>query len=205
MKQGFFLYGIYIFRNKFSVHQTVQDTAYIFPDKTLTGFSFLYMATVIAQIAPDFAVFFFLVKICFFHFINNTIVFFIFLPLFYIPANVYLIPEKIFPGIIFCTQPFRNIFHDFCNILIIMGAPEGIVSGSFIVFAVLFSRQKGILPLCMLDVPFYDRRKKTQKPLQVAVSEVKSRKMENPECILCGTCIDNCKQGVIKYSFSRRE
>jgi NAD-dependent dihydropyrimidine dehydrogenase PreA subunit len=57
----------------------------------------------------------------------------------------------------------------------------------------------------MLDVPFYDSRKKTQKPLQVAVSEVKSGKMENPECILCVTCIDNCKQGVIKYSFSRRE
>jgi hypothetical protein len=57
----------------------------------------------------------------------------------------------------------------------------------------------------MLDVPFYDSRKKTQKPLQVAVSEVKSRKMEDPECILGGTCINNCKQGVIKYFFSRRE
>jgi ferredoxin-type protein NapH len=27
--------------------------------------------------------------------------------------------------------------------------------------------------------------------------------MENSECILCGSCIDNCPQKVIKYSFSR--
>ena len=33
---------------------------------------------------------------------------------------------------------------------------------------------------------------------------VKDGKMENSECILCGTCVDNCKQGVIKYSFSKR-
>jgi ferredoxin-type protein NapH len=27
-------------------------------------------------------------------------------------------------------------------------------------------------------------------------------KMENSECILCGTCVDNCVQNVIHYSFS---
>jgi ferredoxin-type protein NapH len=32
---------------------------------------------------------------------------------------------------------------------------------------------------------------------------VKNNKMENPECILCGTCIDLCKKEVIKYSFSK--
>jgi len=32
---------------------------------------------------------------------------------------------------------------------------------------------------------------------------VKSGMMENSECILCGTCVDNCKKGVIKYSFSK--
>jgi len=26
--------------------------------------------------------------------------------------------------------------------------------------------------------------------------------MENSECILCGTCVDNCKQGAIRYQFS---
>jgi polyferredoxin len=26
--------------------------------------------------------------------------------------------------------------------------------------------------------------------------------MENRECILCGTCVDNCSKGAIKYSFS---
>jgi ferredoxin-type protein NapH len=32
---------------------------------------------------------------------------------------------------------------------------------------------------------------------------VKDSKMENPECILCGTCVDVCKKEVIKYSFSK--
>jgi len=32
---------------------------------------------------------------------------------------------------------------------------------------------------------------------------VKDSKMENSECILCGTCVDVCKKEVIKYSFSR--
>jgi ferredoxin-type protein NapH len=32
---------------------------------------------------------------------------------------------------------------------------------------------------------------------------VKSGMMENSECILCGTCVDNCNKGVIKYSFSK--
>jgi ferredoxin-type protein NapH len=27
-------------------------------------------------------------------------------------------------------------------------------------------------------------------------------KMENSECILCGTCVDNCSKNVIRYSFS---
>jgi len=26
--------------------------------------------------------------------------------------------------------------------------------------------------------------------------------MEHSECILCGTCVDSCPQGVIRYSFS---
>jgi len=26
--------------------------------------------------------------------------------------------------------------------------------------------------------------------------------MENPECILCGTCVDNCSKSAIRYSFS---
>jgi polyferredoxin len=32
---------------------------------------------------------------------------------------------------------------------------------------------------------------------------VKTSRMENSECILCGTCIDKCKEGVIRYSFSK--
>ena len=31
---------------------------------------------------------------------------------------------------------------------------------------------------------------------------VKAEKMENPECVLCGMCIDNCSQHAIRYSFS---
>ena len=31
---------------------------------------------------------------------------------------------------------------------------------------------------------------------------VKSGKMENSDCILCGTCVDNCSKSVIRYAFS---
>lgn len=34
---------------------------------------------------------------------------------------------------------------------------------------------------------------------------VQSQSMENAECILCGRCVDNCPNGVIKYSFGRRK
>ena len=29
--------------------------------------------------------------------------------------------------------------------------------------------------------------------------------MENLECILCGTCVDNCSKNVIRYSFSAKQ
>lgn len=31
---------------------------------------------------------------------------------------------------------------------------------------------------------------------------VQAGKMEDPECILCGTCVDNCAKNAIRYSFS---
>jgi ferredoxin-type protein NapH len=31
---------------------------------------------------------------------------------------------------------------------------------------------------------------------------VQAGRMENPDCILCGTCVDNCSKKVIRYSFS---
>jgi ferredoxin-type protein NapH len=31
---------------------------------------------------------------------------------------------------------------------------------------------------------------------------VQAQKMENAECILCGTCVDNCSKKAIRYSFS---
>jgi polyferredoxin len=37
-------------------------------------------------------------------------------------------------------------------------------------------------------------------PMSLPVDEMVSRSfMENKECILCGTCVDGCKQGAIKY------
>ena len=34
---------------------------------------------------------------------------------------------------------------------------------------------------------------------------VEQNKMENPECILCGTCIDGCKSKAIKFDFNVME
>jgi len=37
-------------------------------------------------------------------------------------------------------------------------------------------------------------------PMSLAVEEmVYQKRMENAECILCGTCVDSCNQGAIKY------
>lgn len=42
-------------------------------------------------------------------------------------------------------------------------------------------------------------------PMSLPVNElVKSGDMENSECILCGSCIDNCPENVISYVFSTR-
>ena len=36
-------------------------------------------------------------------------------------------------------------------------------------------------------------------------SMVQKNSMENSECILCGSCVDNCPKQVIKYSFGKNE
>jgi polyferredoxin len=42
-------------------------------------------------------------------------------------------------------------------------------------------------------------------PMSLPVEEmVKTNKMENTECILCGTCIDGCEFNAIKFSFFNR-
>jgi len=39
-------------------------------------------------------------------------------------------------------------------------------------------------------------------PMSLPVEHmVAANRMENKECILCGTCVDGCKQGVIQFSF----
>jgi len=42
-------------------------------------------------------------------------------------------------------------------------------------------------------------------PMSLEVNQmVQIEKMENSECILCGSCVDNCPKGAIKYSFGGR-
>ncbi len=41
-------------------------------------------------------------------------------------------------------------------------------------------------------------------PMSLPVEEmVNSQSMENTECILCGTCVDGCKEGAIKYNWGK--
>jgi ferredoxin-type protein NapH len=41
-------------------------------------------------------------------------------------------------------------------------------------------------------------------PMSLEVNQmVQTENMENSECILCGSCVDKCPKGVIKYTFSR--
>lgn len=42
-------------------------------------------------------------------------------------------------------------------------------------------------------------------PMSLSVEEMANHNnMENPECILCGTCVDGCNQGVIKYNWGKK-
>jgi ferredoxin-type protein NapH len=42
-------------------------------------------------------------------------------------------------------------------------------------------------------------------PMSLPVEEMVTHKsMENAECILCGTCVDVCKQGAVKYDWNKR-
>jgi len=42
-------------------------------------------------------------------------------------------------------------------------------------------------------------------PMSLEVHDmVQSGDMEDAECILCGTCVDNCKEGVIRYVFKAK-
>jgi ferredoxin-type protein NapH len=44
----------------------------------------------------------------------------------------------------------------------------------------------------------------TNCPMSLDVNAmVRIEKMENPECILCGSCVDGCSKKAIRYSFSR--
>lgn len=46
------------------------------------------------------------------------------------------------------------------------------------------------------------RKCTTNCPMSLDVNAlVKSGSMEHPECILCGTCVDNCSKGAIQYAF----
>jgi ferredoxin len=41
--------------------------------------------------------------------------------------------------------------------------------------------------------------------MSLPVSQMVARgDMADTECILCGTCADNCKGGAIRYAFGRR-
>ncbi len=41
-------------------------------------------------------------------------------------------------------------------------------------------------------------------PMSLEVNDmVQARNMENIECILCGSCVDNCPKGAIKYTFGK--
>jgi len=84
------------------------------------------------------------------------------------------------------------------------------------------------LPLYLLDGSIYDFRAKnknllklpslqlsaipqncvqchtctTNCPMSLPVEDmVKTKKMENTECVLCGTCVDGCKSKSIDYEF----
>jgi ferredoxin-type protein NapH len=46
----------------------------------------------------------------------------------------------------------------------------------------------------------------TKCPMSLPVEEmVKTKKMENSECVLCGTCVDGCKSSAINFSFKLKK
>jgi polyferredoxin len=106
-----------------------------------------------------------------------------------------------------------------------------IVIGLFIGLAIVFGRRAGCHTICWM-APFMvigrwlrnrfawpslrltadvsacsDCKKCTYNcPMSLDVNAmVQTETMENADCILCGTCVDNCSKNVIRYSFSARK
>jgi ferredoxin-type protein NapH len=104
-----------------------------------------------------------------------------------------------------------------------------IVIGLFIGLAIFFGRRAGCHTICWM-APFMiigrwirnrfgwpslrlvadasacaDCKKCSNNcPMSLDVNGmVQSAKMENTECILCGTCVDNCTKKAIRYSYSK--
>ncbi len=83
----------------------------------------------------------------------------------------------------------------------IIGAGEGLIVGSFVVFAL---QLVGALTLgrlfCGWICPVAGLQEACPISLEVA-KMVQAKSMLHTECILCGSCADNCPHGVIRYSF----
>jgi ferredoxin-type protein NapH len=103
-----------------------------------------------------------------------------------------------------------------------------VVVGIFLLLAVLVGRRAGCHTICWM-APFMILGRKLRNllpwpslrlqaapdkcthcltcttgcPMSLDVSGMVAKsRMENDECILCGTCVDNCKQSAIRYTFS---
>ena len=85
--------------------------------------------------------------------------------------------------------------------VIVDGASQGIINGSFISFALMFL---SALFLGRLWCGWVCPECTANCPMSLDVNGMVQRgDMENSECILCGSCVDICPQDVIRYSFSR--
>ncbi|MEJ2281227.1 MAG: 4Fe-4S binding protein [Candidatus Bathyarchaeota archaeon] len=91
-----------------------------------------------------------------------------------------------------------------------------IISGGIAAIALVAGKRAACHTICWM-APFMIIGRKIRNATNLPALQLKpqaekcinckicTKKMENTECILCGSCVDNCPKGAIQYSFGQQK